>query len=184
MREEVARARAHHERFVLCGFSLGSLVAAAIAAEHPAGLVGLVVLGNALTLSLPVRATLGFVDRRGWTLPDWYLLKLWKSDVRDAAQRARIAAYDHDPLRAALEVYRAGRDVLGRLDQITCPVLVVHGDRDRVCPASNAELFASRVASDDVTVRHYARSGHLVGADLDRDAVAADVTAFVARVGA
>ncbi len=179
MRREVEAARRRHGRVVLCGFSLGSLVAAEIAADRPEGLEGLVLLGNAVTLTAPVRALLGFVDRRSWTFPDWYLLKLWSADVRDPEQRKRIAAYDRDPLRAALEVYRAGRRVEARLPFIRTKTLIVHGKKDRVCPPTNVHLVAERLGTKDVTTKIYPGSAHLVAADVDRDAVAGDVVRFV-----
>jgi carboxylesterase len=179
MAEELDAARHRYGKVVLCGFSLGSLLAMDLAADRPEGLAGLVVLGNAITLMPPVQAALSFVHRRGLRLPDWYLLKLWSSDLRDREARATIAAYDRDPLRAALEVYRAGRHVEERLAEIVCPVLIAHGAKDRVCPARNARYVADRVRSRQVTVRVYPRSAHLVAADLDRREVAADVLAFV-----
>jgi carboxylesterase len=170
------------ERFVLCGFSLGSLVAMELASRRPHGLVGLVLLGNALTLAAPVRAALGFVHRRGWQVPDWYLLKQWSSDVRDPEMRKRVVAYDRDPLRAALEVYRGGRRVEEKLSAIDCPTLVLHGARDRVCPASNAKRVASALGSKDVTTRIFPRSGHLVAVDFERADVAAEIVRFVERI--
>jgi carboxylesterase len=179
METELEVARARHEHVVIAGFSLGSLVAIELAARRPAGLLGLVLLGTALTLSPPVSAALGLVDRRGWKLPDWYLLKLWSADVRDPEQAKRITGYDRDPLRAALEVYRAGTRVRSRLAEIDCPTLVLHGARDRVCPPSNVALAASGLGSRDVRTRIYAQSAHLIAADHDRSDVAAAVTGFV-----
>lgn len=170
------------EPFVLCGFSLGSLVALELASRRPAGLRGLVVLGNALCLTSPVSATLGFVDKRGWQLPDWYLLKLWGSDMRDPEMKKRVVAYDRDPLRAALEVYRGGRRVESKLASIVCPTLILHGAKDRVCPASNAKLVASKLGSIDVTTRIFPKSGHLVAADMEREDVAAEVLRFIERI--
>jgi len=179
MEKELDVARARHEHVVIAGFSLGSLVAIELAARRPAGLLGLVLLGNALTLSPAVGAALGLIDRRGWKLPDWYLLKLWSADVRDPVQAKRITGYDRDPLRAALEVYRAGMRVRGRLGQVECPTLILHGARDRVCPAANVALAASGLGSRDVRARIYAKSAHLVAADHDRSEVAEAVTSFV-----
>ncbi len=179
MEKELDAARAKHEHVVVAGFSLGSLVAIELAARKPAGLVGLVLLGNALTLSPPVSAALGLIDRRGWKLPDWYLLKLWSADVRDPVQQKRITGYDRDPLRAALEVYRAGMRVRSRLAAIECPALILHGARDRVCPSSNVALAASSLGSRDVRTRIYAKSAHLVAADHDRREVADAVTSLV-----
>lgn len=182
MEQELAIARAAHEHVVIAGFSLGSLVAIELAARRPAGLVGLVLLGNALTLMPPVSAALGLVDRRGWKLPDWYLLKLWSSDIRDPEQQKRITGYDRDPLRAAVEVYRAGKQARGRLGQVECPTLVLHGARDRVCPSSNVALAAAGLGTRNVRTRIYARSGHLVAADHDRHDVANAVASFVSTV--
>jgi len=182
MQQELDAARAQHEHVVIAGFSLGSLVAMELAARRPAGLLGLVLLGNALTLVPPVSAALGFVDRRGWKLPDWYLLKLWSADVRDPEQAKRITAYDRDPLRAALEVYRAGVQVRSRLGRIECPALILHGAKDRVCPSSNVALVRDALGSRDKRTRIYAQSGHLIAADHDRADVAAAVASFVESV--
>jgi len=138
--------------------------------------------GNGTCLSGPVGATLGFVDRRGWQLPDWYLLKLWSSDIRDPEMKKKVVAYDRDPLRAALEVYRGGRRVETKLGGIVCPTLILHGAKDRVCPVSNAKHVASKLGAIDVTTRIFPKSGHLVAADLERDDVAAEVIRFVARL--
>jgi carboxylesterase len=181
MSAEVAAASARSGRFVLLGFSLGSLVALEIAARQPEGLVGLVLLGNAIMLTPPIQATLGFVDRRGWQFPDWYLLKLWSADIRDPAQRKAIRSYDRDPLRAALEVYRAGRRVEPRLPLVTCPTLLVHGGKDRVCPPANLQRVAGRLGTKDVTTKLYPNSAHLIAADVDRADVADEIARFVAR---
>lgn len=182
MGDEVLRAQQEHGRFVLCGFSLGSLVAMEIASRRPEGLVGLVLLGNAIALAPPLDAALGFVHRRGWELPDWYLLKLWSSDVRDPEMRKRIVSYDRDPLRAALEVYEAGRRVTDKLRAIDVPTLVLHGAKDRVCPPGNARAVARALGSKDVTTRVFPKSGHLVAADHERGEVAAEVLRFVERL--
>lgn len=179
---EAAAKELDGEPFVLCGFSLGSLVAIELASRKPDGLLGLVLLGNALCLTAPVSAALGFVHRRGWQLPDWYLLKLWSSDVRDPEMKKRVVAYDRDPLRAALEVYRGGRRVEEKLGSIVCPTLILHGAKDRVCPSANAKLVASKLGAIDVTTRVFPKSGHLVAADLEREDVAAEVIRFVERI--
>ena len=182
MQRELEVARDKHGDIVIAGFSLGSLVAMELAARRPKGLRGLVVLGNALTLAPALGLGLAFVDRRGWKLPDWYFLKLFSSDVRDPEQRERITSYDRDPLRAALEVYRAGGRVRERLGLIDCPTLILHGAKDRVCPPSNVEKVAAALGTREVRTRIYARSAHLIAADHDRVAVADAVATFVASL--
>jgi carboxylesterase len=182
MQHELDAAITKHGHVVIAGFSLGSLVAMELAARRPSGLLGLVLLGNALTLAAPVSAALGLIHRRGWKVPDWYLLRLWPSDVRDREQAERLVAYDRNPLRAALEVYRAGVQVRSRLGRIECPALILHGAKDRVCPSSNVALARDALGSRDKRTRIYAKSGHLVAADHDRADVAAAVASFVESV--
>jgi len=132
-----ARMRAaveKHGRVVLLGFSLGSLVAMQLASEHPAGLTGLVVLGNALTLHPLMRVPLALWHRTGRPLPDVYLLKPLAGDLVDPTAMGSLVTYDRHPVRAALEVYLAGERVRERVGRIECPTLVLHGRRDRVCP--------------------------------------------------
>jgi carboxylesterase len=155
-----------------------------LAARRPAGLLGLVLLGNALTLAPMVSVPLGFWDRRGWKLGDWYFLKLWSADLSDAEQRDKVAAYDRDPLRAAMEVYRAGLRCRERLGDIDVPTLVLHGGRDRVCPETNVELVRRGLGSRDVRTKVFPKSAHLVAADLDRDEVSACVAGWIEELDA
>src|SRR5206468_6557341 len=95
---ELAKKRQPDNKIVLCGFSLGSLVAMELAArmkDDPA-LVGLVLLGNAITLNPGLGAALGFLSRaqRSFKLPDWYYVKILPADLRDRGQQKKVTAYD------------------------------------------------------------------------------------------
>ena len=183
-RERFDALAARYGKVVLCGFSLGSLVAMHLAAERPAALAGLIVLGNALELHPYSSVPFAAIDRLGLRMPDWYLVKFRAADMRDRGAAAKIATYDRHPLRAAFEVYLAGKRVRREVERIVCPTLVLHGQRDLVCRPSNARWLADHVGAKDVTVRVYANSGHVVAADFDKDAVARDVVRFLDRIAA
>ncbi len=165
---------------VLCGFSMGSLVALHLAAEAP--IAGLVLLGCALRLSGPLRAAFAIAERAGFELPDAYVPKPFGPDVRDRKARDLVTQYDRHPVRAAMEVYRAGRALEARLGEITCPALLLHGAHDRVCSVEGARLVASKLGSRDVRLRVLPRSAHVIAIDYDRDEVAREVLAFVDRI--
>jgi carboxylesterase len=183
-RERVHDAIAVHGRVVLLGFSLGSLVAMQIASERPAGVAGLVVLGNALTLGVASSLPLGLWARSGRPMPDIYLVKPRPGDLIDATHADQLVTYDRHPLRAALEVYRAGARVRPEVGRIACPTLVQHGRRDHVCPWRNAPWLAGRLGTRDVTVAVYERSAHVLAWDGEHADVARDVCHFLDRVAA
>jgi esterase/lipase len=182
-RRRVREAIEAHGRVVLLGYSLGSLLAMQIASERPAGLAGLVVMSNALTLGLSSRLPLGLWVRSGQPMPDIYLVKPRPGDLVDRTHEDDFATYDRHPLRAALEVFRAGAPVGDVVGRIACPTLIQHGKRDLVCPWRNAAGLAPRLGTRDVTLALYERSAHVLGWDGERAEVARDVVALLRRLG-
>jgi carboxylesterase len=184
---EASRARARaaaraHGRVVLLGFSLGSLIALKIASERPEWLAGLVVLGNAVTLEPHSSVPLAMLARLGH-VPDVYMVKPRAGDLVDPAMMDRLVSYDRHPLRASLEVYAAGPRVRAGVGLINCPTLIAHGRRDQVCPWTNALWLADHLGTHDVSVRIFENSAHVLACDAERDALATEVTAFLARFG-
>jgi len=185
---EAARARARaaaaeHGRFVLLGFSLGSLLAMQVAGERPEGLAGLVVLGNALTLRPASSVPLAIVGALGVAVPDVYVVKPRPGDLADPSAMAQLVTYDRHPLRAALEVYRAGARVRRAVGQIECPMLILHGVLDGVCSWRNATWLADHAGSRDVALRLFERSAHVLACDAEREEVAREVLSFLAKLG-
>lgn len=169
------RAMRTDAQVVVLGFSMGSLVAMSLALERE--VAGLIVLGNALTLSTPLRAAFGAFDLLGVRAPDVYVPKPRPADMEDQEAARRLVNYGSHPVRAAREVHRAGVALRSRVGDIRARTLILHGAKDRVCPPQNATWLASRIPH--ATLRIYPRSAHVVAADFDRDAVATDVVAFL-----
>jgi carboxylesterase len=182
-RERVREAVRRHGRVVLLGCSLGSLVAMQLASERPEGLAGLVAMSNALTLEASMRVPLGLWARSRRRMPDLYLVKPRPGDLIDRTHEDDFVTYDRHPLRAALEVYRAGARVGEVVGLIACPTLVQHGRRDHVCPWRNAVRLASRLGTSDVAIALYENSAHVLGWDGERADVAREMLAFLRRIG-
>jgi len=177
---ELSQATAR--RVVVAGLSMGALLAAHLAAEHPERVAGLIALANAIRLRLPSPALmLGLCEMLRPFDNGFYVPKAG-ADIRDVEARRSHMTYDVTPIRSAIEVLRAGRRVRAQLSRVTCPTLVIHGALDQVCPVGNAARFAQALGSSDVQVAIMPRSGHIVSADADRAAVAHLIERFLERV--
>lgn len=166
---------------IAVGISMGSLVAAELAIEHPERVRGLVMLANAAWLRPP----LAFALRAGgWLrLPD-FLMKKGGSDIADVDARQSQISYTADPVHAAIDLERSARALRERLGQVRCPTLILHGARDRVCPVENAWRVANLLGTHDVRVVILPRSQHIITRDVERDEVARELRDFYARIAA
>jgi len=178
-RQHYARTVAAYGQVVVLGFSMGSLVALRLASERPAGLAGLVAIGNAVTLFPVMTAPYAAFDAVHAAVPDGYLVKLSHADALDRAAAEKVVTYDRHPLRAVREVIHAGPLVRALVGRIECPTFIGHGARDHVCPPKNAVWLASHVGSKDVTLALYSNSAHMVAIDFDHAELARDVLAFL-----
>jgi alpha-beta hydrolase superfamily lysophospholipase len=171
----------------LLGHSLGGLIATSSAEARPDGLAGLILSSPFLRLRLPVsgvkRAAATVLSRVaptrdiGNSIPAEELSH--EPDV--------VAAYTSDPLnhhvataRWAAEVLAAQRAALSAAGQLHLPLLVMYAGADTIAdPAASRELFAA-ASSADKTVRCYTGYYHELFNEVGRDAVFADLGAWLA----
>lgn len=166
---------------IAAGLSMGSLMAAHLAIQHPDRVRGLVLLANAAWL----RPSLGWLLRVGGLigLPD-FLLKKKGSDIADDEARRTQISYNADPAHAAIDLERSARQMRERMSQIRCPTLIVHGALDRVCPVENAWRVARLLGTRDVRVVILPHSHHVVTRDVERQDVARELREFYLRIAA
>jgi carboxylesterase len=179
--EQAYRELVANGPLIATGISMGSLMAAKLAIEHPDHVRGLVMLANAAwlrpTLAIPLRA---FSALR---LPDFLLAKAG-SDIADAEARATQISYSADPVYAAIDLERGGRELREQLSRVRCPTLIIHGALDRVCPVSNAQRVANLLGTKDVKVVILPRSHHIVTRDVERADVARELRLFFEKIAA
>jgi alpha-beta hydrolase superfamily lysophospholipase len=182
----VVRERHPEGPLVLLGHSMGGLVVVAHAVRHPGA-------ADALVLSAPAVA--------GGARTSWRTVTALRIRARlrpgtlvaglDAALVARdpvaVEAYRRDPLvhqgplpvRMRAQTRVAARALAGRVDRITVPVLLLHGEADRLVPVEATRELAGALGSRSLTVRTYPGLYHEVFHDPERDRVLADVTAWL-----
>ncbi len=180
-----AAARTHAQRLksegrlILCGLSLGSLLALETYLEAPEQVDGLVLLANALWLTAPFPSwALSLASRL--RLPEFGFPK-FSSDIADPVARKHHLTYAVQPTHAAIEVLKAGARLSQRLSEVRCPTLIVHGAHDHVCPVSNAWRAAAALGTEDVRVVVLPRSRHIISYDHDRAQLARELRCFFGR---
>lgn len=156
------------------GFSLGGMVAQQLALARP-DLVGRLVLGcttagGALSVSPEDRVTEAMVNPRstGDRYAD-YLAGAWVScspgfmvEQPDALQAlAELSArFPQSPQGYAGQIQAAlAHDVAGRIAHLRLPVLVMHGDADRLIPVENGLALARTIPGAKLIL--YPGAGHL-----------------------
>jgi 4,5:9,10-diseco-3-hydroxy-5,9,17-trioxoandrosta-1(10),2-diene-4-oate hydrolase len=155
------------ERVVLVGNSMGALLAGVLAARLPGKIMG-------TALIAPAGGPVPFVKRQ---IAGYLMNEARLRDVNARAWRIAMGQYFHRPIpelealverglaisrgkgwplycRALARGAKAALayDLAPQLDAIRCPVLLLWGREDRVCPVSWVEVFEPRIARSRVHI--------------------------------
>ncbi len=128
---------------IVGGVSFGGMLAGEIARQRP--VAGLILLGSCLRPSRLPRSY-RWVERLGRFIPDFVLgLRSWRPLVRwrfaPITRDAETCLIEMAVSCPAAQIRAFGRMVIGwpGVDNVLCPVLSIHGDRDRIIPLRCAE---------------------------------------------
>ncbi len=175
----------------LLGHSLGGAIVIHAAAAAPAGSLAGVVLTCPAYLPgagvSPVKIVVGKLLER--VLP---ALRIPGSLDVTAISRdpAVIEAYKADPFNCSFNTVRQGGEILRALERvpeacakITVPVLLAHGDADRLIKIEGSRRIMSLLASKDKTLKVFPGAFHELHNDLDRAAFFVLLADWLARHG-
>jgi len=173
---ELQRLEGARRTFVV-GCSMGALVGCALAHDHPERVDGLVLLAPALELQL--QGKLGAFLGGFRPLRDVVIPKGAGSDVRDEEARRRNPCLAGMPLGAIAELASLQQHVDRQLPGVAAPALVIIGAHDHTVTVAGARRLARRIGSGPARTIVLPESWHLVGVDVEREAVADETLAFL-----
>ena len=128
---------------IVGGVSFGGMLAGEIARQRP--VAGLILLGSCLR---PGRLPRSYrrIERLGRFIPDFVLgLRSWRPLVRwrfaPLTRDAETCLIEMAVSYPTAQIRAFGRMVIGwtGVDNVPCPVLSIHGDRDRIIPLKCAD---------------------------------------------
>lgn len=176
-------------RLVPIGFSMGAIVAVEMAVLAPERVAGLVLIGYNATADLPERAAHRPVQQaevRAGGL-ERVLVEELKPNYLAAANRDNVAllsllrdmgmALGPDVFIRQSEALRLREDRVAALARLSCPVLLMAGEEDRLCPPAWHRRWHGLVPDAQL---HIEPAGHMLPLEAPR-ALAARLAAWLAH---
>jgi acylglycerol lipase len=169
----------------LLGHSAGGVVACLYSLEHQQELAGLVCESFAFQVPAPEFA-LAVLKGLSHVAPHAHVLHLKNEDFsRDVNVVATmnadpLIAHETQPTKTVAELVRSDERLKKEFEQITLPVLIVHGTADKAARPAGSQLFFDTVGSVDKTLRFYDGGFHDLLNDLAKEEVIGDITAWIA----
>lgn len=165
------------------GLSLGALLGLHLAAQSPAKLRALALMGTPLHLSPFVRRIVPVVR---YTPVRWIYTaspKDWKTSVADpdGLKAYQESSYDRIPTKAVYQIYDLERVVQAQLGQIHTPTLLIHSHQDEVAPPDNVTDLCAAIHNPEPEVLWVDQSYHVISLDYDRDRVNQTIIQFCER---
>lgn len=156
------------------GLSMGGVLALHLAAHRP--LAG---VGAFASFLRPADWRHHFVEIFKHVM--WYDPK-GQLDIEDPAGREAFAGYDVYPTWGAAQMVRLCRHLEDDLAEIACPVILMHGSRDKTVKYEQMDGIARRLRrATEVTTVTLPSSGHVVTLDLEKERLCADFHQFVLK---
>ena len=95
-----------------------------------------------------------------------------------------LIANETQPTQTVAEMVRADERLKKEFAQITLPVLILHGTKDKAAKPAGSQFFYDKAGSKDKTLKLYDNAYHDLLNDLGKETVMADIQEWVGkRVG-
>jgi alpha-beta hydrolase superfamily lysophospholipase len=180
----IAKSREPGLAVFVLGHSAGGVTGATYALDHQAEIAGFICESFAFQVPAPGFA-LAAIKGLSHLAPDLGVLKLKNADF--SRDPAAVAALDADPLikdetQPAITVaalVRADERLHDEFPSITIPLLILHGTEDHAAVYHGSEFFHQTAGSADKTLKLYDGHYHDLLADLGKESVMGDITAWI-----
>jgi pimeloyl-ACP methyl ester carboxylesterase len=157
-------------KVVLAGHSMGGAIALMMALEHPLRTHSLILLGTGARLRVHPDFLAGSASQANFPsvvemVIDWGFSPQASSRLVELATR-RMMEIPHWVLHGDFKACD-GFDVTMRLDEVTCPTLVICGEHDRLTPLRYAHFLVDQIKGAKLEI--IPGSGHMVMLEKPRE---------------
>lgn len=168
----------------LLGHSAGGVVSCTYALDHQDQIDGLICESFAFQVPAP-GFVLSAIKGLSHVAPHLGVLTLHMKDfTRDPAALAQLEADpltkgETQPAATVAALVRADERLARSFDQITLPVLILHGTDDKATVCKGSEFFHEHAGAADKSLKIYQGHYHDLLNDLGKDEVLADIASWI-----
>jgi acylglycerol lipase len=176
----LARSREPNLPVFILGHSAGGVISCIYTLDHQAELAGLICESFAFQIPAPDFA-LAVLKGLSHIAPNAHVLRLKiddfsrDPDVIKAMHADPLIADEVQPTRTVAEMVRADERLKQSFPQFTLPLLIIHGDADKVTRPAGSQQFYDNAGSSDKTLKMYPGFAHDPLNDVDKEIVIADI---------
>ncbi|QPC82227.1 alpha/beta hydrolase [Phototrophicus methaneseepsis] len=168
---------------IILSHSMGTLISLTFALRYQQDLHGLIISGTATNsdeiLPSPLVTAMRWLSQ---VIPTVRLASPGGNDILTRDQ-AIIQAVEADPLidkgpwrvGMAYRMIEAGRYIRAHAHELTLPLLILHGEADKLTPISGAQMIFDKASSTDKTIKMYPGMRHEVMNEIGREEVFDDI---------
>jgi len=175
-------------KIFLFGHSLGATIATAYAVEYQDELAGLITSGASLVPSQSVSPVLlslagviaAIAPKMGVTVLDASTISHDQSVV-DAYVNDPLVFRGKIPARTGAELARMWKQLPEQMPRIKLPILIMHGQADRLSDPRGSKLLFERVGSKDKTLKIYDNCYHEICNEPEHEQVLADMENWIKK---
>ncbi len=162
VREGYQQMLEEFEKVFVIGLSMGGSLALYLAEQFP--------LAGVITLSAPVQL-------QRWQIRSLPIIGAFTDTIVKGLGfgNGHYSGYDRYPVQSTKELVRLLSGINSELEKVTAPIRIFHSMADRVIPIRNAYAIAREISSEDVQLKIYRKSGHLLTTDIEKVRVFSDI---------
>jgi carboxylesterase len=167
------------DRVVVCGLSMGGLVALELAVYHPDDLAGVIAIAPALRIASPLIHFGEIIARLTpmWTPPPG-------RGYADQSLATKSTNYKRFATDAALSLHRYGQVMAELLPRVKAPLLILHARNDRVIKPLSAKLIYEQAGSREKELVWFDHCNHEMLLDCESVAVLAAIERYLRKMKA
>lgn len=165
------KLKQNSSKVVVIGMSMGGSIALTFASKY--NVDGLICMGTPTYITkLSCFARVLYPFKKS-------LKKTGGADIADLDQKKHIVSLQTIPLHALIEFRKLLKNLRKTLQQVICPVYLMHSKNDHTVDYKNMEIIHHSIASKKIKTKLFERSFHILPLDFERDTVYSESLDFI-----